>query len=85
MEADSACLVTKQKFNYGQGGKQPQLQTQEENDLSAGKSIEITVRSGKYSLFREDDNQDKKSRNKMNVWHVLAIYLTKFSSSFVAI
>jgi hypothetical protein len=43
------------------------LHIQEENDISANKSIEINGQLEKYSLFREDDNHDKNLNRKMNI------------------
>jgi hypothetical protein len=43
------------------------LHIQEENDISANKSIEINGQLEKYSLFREDDNHHKNLNRKMNV------------------
>ncbi len=56
------------------------LHIQEENDISANKSIEINGQLEKYSLFREDDNHDKNLNRKMNIWHVFMIYPNKFFS-----
>lgn len=71
------CLLTKQKFNYGQGGKEYQTKIQENCNFSSSKFIKIIVRSEKHLQFRENHGQDKKWCKQKNVRRILAVCLTK--------